>query len=297
MAIHAGEPMAGEPTKDPGAYSNVEYVFEPHSTALPDIRSYVAALWERRPFMMELARSDLRSTRTSTSLGSIWSVLDPLFQGGIYFFLYTVIRGGGSGGANRTFLPVLIAGFFLFSLSLSALGDAGQSIKRSKGLMLNSTFPRAMLPVTSVYKSLLKFIPMFCVLVVLFPLVGGKIGPGIFLLPILFVIQIFIDIGIALCVATLVTLIPDGTNAMNYVNRVLFFATPVVYPVTLLPASAKAIIGWQPLFALFASYQAVFRGGTPSFFLILQAALWAVGLVTVGGNLFLRHEREFALHL
>jgi teichoic acid transport system permease protein len=280
-----------------GAYSDVEYVFEPHSTSLPDVRSYLAALWERRPFMMELARSDLRSTRASTSLGSIWSVLDPLFQGGIYYFLYTVIRGSGSGGRNAKFLPVLIAGLFLLSLSTSALGEAGQSIKRSKGLMLNSTFPRAMLPVTAVYKSILKFIPMAGVLIVLFPLVGGKVGTGLFVLPILFVIQIVLNVGIALLVATFVTLVPDGTNFMNYVNRVLFFATPVVYPVALLPGKAKAIIGWQPLFALFSSYQAIFTGGTPNLFLVLQAALWALALITVGGNLFLRHEREFALHL
>jgi ABC-type polysaccharide/polyol phosphate export permease len=283
--------------KDPGAYSNVEYVFEPHSTALPDVRSYLAALWDRRPFMMELARSDLRTTRTSTALGSLWSVLDPLFQGAIYFFLYTVIRGGGSGGKNQSFLPILIAGFFFFSLSLSALGDAGQSIKRSKGLMLNSTFPRAMLPVTAVYKSLLKFIPMAGVLIVLFPLVGGKIGPGLLMLPLLFAIQIVMNVGIALLVSTFVTLKPDGTNFMNYVNRVMFFATPVVYPVALLPARAKLIIGWQPLFPLFSCYQAVFGGGTPNPFLIIQAAVWAVVLIVVGGNLFLRHEREFALHL
>ena len=73
---------------------------------------------------------------------------------------------------------MLIAGFFLFSLSMAALGEGGQSIKRAKGLMLNSTFPRALLPVTSVYKSLRKFVPSACVFAVLFPLVGGKVGSG-----------------------------------------------------------------------------------------------------------------------
>jgi teichoic acid transport system permease protein len=279
------------------AYSNVEYVFEPHSSTLPNLREYLSALWDRRTFMVELARADLRSTRASTSLGSVWSVLDPLFQGGIYFFLYTVIRGGGSGSKNQTFLPVLIAGFFLFSLSISALGEAGQSIKRSKGLMLNSTFPRAMLPVTAVYKSLLKFVPMVGVLAVLFPLVGGKLGPGLFVLPILFAIQIVMNVGISLLAATFVTLVPDGTNIMNYVNRVLFFATPVVYPASLLPRQAKLLVGWQPLFPLFSSYQAIFSGGMPSIGMIFQSAVWAVVLLIVGGNLFLRHEREFALHL
>ena len=126
---------------EPDKYSDVEYVFEPHSSALPDMREYVAALWERRQFMVELARADLRTLRTSTALGNIWAVLDPLFSAGIYYFLYAVLRRGST---NQTkFLPVLIAGFFLFSLSMAALGEGGSSIKRAKGLMLNSTFPRS----------------------------------------------------------------------------------------------------------------------------------------------------------
>jgi teichoic acid transport system permease protein len=282
-------------TTEPGQYSDVVYVFEPHSPALPDLREYAAALWERRQFMMELARADLRSLRTSTALGNIWSVLDPLFQAGIYYFLFVVLRKGSS---NQTqFLPVLLGGFFLFGLSMAALGEGGASIKRASSLLLASTFPRALLPMTAVYKSLRNFVPSACVFAVLFPLVGGKFGPGIFLLPLLFVIQCVMNIGIALLVSTFVTLVPDATNVMSYVTRVLFFATPVLYPVSLLPASAKLIIAWQPLFPLFASYQAIFSGTVPSVGYIVQAAAWAAVLLFVGTRVFLRHEREFAMHL
>ena len=281
----------------PAEYSDVEYVFEPNSQSLPNIREYVAALWDRRPFMVELARADLRATRTRTALGSIWSVLDPLFQGAIYFFLFVVIRGGKGTTGQPSFLPTLIACFYLFGLSMAALGEGGQSIKRSQSLMLNSTFPRALLPVTTVYKGLRKFVPAACVLVVLYPLVGGKFGAGMLVLPLLFAIQTMMNVGIALLVSTFIVLFPDGQNFMNYVNRVLFFATPVVYPVSLLPPGAKLLIAWQPLFALFSCYQAVFTGGIPSLFLVLQALGWAIALLLIGGNLFLRHEREFALHL
>jgi teichoic acid transport system permease protein len=277
-------------------YSDVEYVFEPHSKTLPDIGEYIAALWERRRFMVELARADLRSTRARTALGSLWSVLDPLFQAGIYFFLFTVIRGGASKGGTQ-FLPILLGDFFLFGLSMAALGEGGSAIKRAKGLMLNSSFPRAMLPVTAVYKSLRKFVPAAAVLALLFPLVGGRLGPGLFVLPLLFAIQVVMNVGIALLVSTFVVLFPDGTNVMNYVSRVLFFATPVVYPASLLPPGAKLLVGWQPLFALFSSYQAVFSGAVPNVFLVLQAMAWALALLVIGANLFLRHEREFALHL
>jgi ABC-2 type transport system permease protein len=126
---------------------------------------------------------------------------------------------------------------------------------------------------------------------------GGKFGPGLFVLPLLFAIQIVMNVGFALLVSTFVVLFPDGQNFMNYVNRLIFFATPVVYPASFLPSGAKLLVGWQPLFALFSAYQAVFSGKVPSVFLVLQALGWAIALLVIGGNLFLRHEREFALHL
>jgi teichoic acid transport system permease protein len=279
----------------PGEYSDEVYVFEPHSPALPDLSKYFAALWERRQFMIELARADLRTLRTSTALGNVWSVLDPMFQAAIYYFLYAVLRKGTTNQIK--FLPVLLGGFFLFQLSLQALGEGGGSIKRSKGLLLASTFPRAILPITSVYKSLRNFVPSACVFAVLFPLVGGKLGSGLFLLPLLFILQTAMSVGIAMLVSTFVTLVPDASNVMTYITRVLFFATPVVYPIALLPASAKIFISWQPLFSLFACYQAILSGGTPSLILMLETAFWAIFLLIVGTRVFLRHEREFAMHL
>jgi teichoic acid transport system permease protein len=274
-------------------YSDVEYVFEPHSATMPNLREYVRGLWARRQFMDELARADLRTSRAHTTLGNLWSVLNPLFQAGIYYFLYTVLRRTSS----HAFLPVLIANFFLFGLSLAALTEAGTSIKRGKGLMLNSSFPRAMLPLTSIYKSLRSFVTAGCVLVVIFPLVGGRPGPGLLVLPLVFTIQVVMNIGIALLVSAYEVLVPDGHNLVGYVNRILFFATPVIYPVALLPAAAKAVLQFQPLFPVFACYQAIFSGGIPNPGWVAASALWAGALLVVGGRYFLKREREFALHL
>jgi teichoic acid transport system permease protein len=276
------------------SYSDVEYVFEPHSSTMPDIHEYLKSLWARRQFMDALARADLRSARARTVLGNLWSVLNPLFQASLYFFLYAVLRPGS---AQAGFLPILVANFFLFGLSMSALSEGGSSIRRGKGLMLNSTFPRALLPVTSVYKALRSFVPAACVLVVIFPLMGGTLGPGLLVLPLLFTLQVVMNVGIALLVSTYVVLVPDGNNLVQWANRLLFFATPVIYPVALLPATAKAILQWQPLYPVFASYQAIFGGDTPSPGLVVLSALWAGALLVVGARVFLKHEREFALHL
>ena len=275
-------------------YSDVEYVFGPHSNALPNVREYLQALWDRRQFMRELASSDLRTQQSGKVLGSLWSVLNPLYQAGIYYFLYAVLRPG----ENQAFLPILIPNFFLFfGLSMAALSDGGSSVKRGRGLMLNSDFPRALLPVTAVYKSLRLFVPAACVLAVIYPLVGGRPGPGFFVLPLLFAIQVVMNVGIALAVSTYEVLVPDGSDLVQWLTRLLFFATPVIYPVALLPPAAKAILQFQPLFPIFASYQAIFGGGSPNPVLVVEAAVWAGALLVIGGRAFLRHEREFALYL
>ena len=75
---------------------------------------------------------------------------------------------------------------------------------------------------------------------------------------------------------------------MGFVQRILFFVTPVIYPVALLPANVKPFIAWQPLFPLFACYQAIFSGQTPNAVLLAETFLWAVTLVVVGGRMFIR---------
>jgi teichoic acid transport system permease protein len=274
-------------------YSDAEYVFEPHSHTLPDVREYLTALWDRRHFMRELAISDLQSQRSGKALGNLWDVLNPLFQAGIYYFLYTVLRAG----SDDDFLPILIANFFLFGLSMTALGEGGSSVKRGKGLMLNSAFPRALLPVTVVYKSLRSFVPAAAVLVVIFPLSGGRPGVGLFVLPLVFTIHVVMNVGLALAAATYVVMVPDGVNVVQWISRVAFFVTPIIFPVALLPSPATTVLQFQPLFPVFASYQAIFGGGVPSLWYVLLSAIWAGVLLVVGGRAFLRHERLFALYL
>lgn len=279
----------------PRQYSDVEYVFDAHSSTVTPLREYLVALWERRRFMVELAKADLKGPRSSTVLGRIWGVLDPLFQAAIYFFLFTVIRGGT--GRSIDFLPVLIADIFLFGLSTAALNDGGRSIRKSKNLMLNSTFPRALLPIASIYKSLLAFVPSALVYAVVHLILGAPIGVGLSLLPLLFLLQTTMSVGIALLVATLVVYFRDAANLINYVTRVLFFTTPVIYPVAQIPSGLRPILIWQPLYPLFASYQKIFSGGVPSAGMIVLVAIWAVVLLAWGVTVFRRHERHFAVHL
>jgi ABC-type polysaccharide/polyol phosphate export permease len=279
------------------AHSGVVFVFEPHSSSRPSVREYVGDLWQRRQFIAALARADLRGARSNTFIGELWAVIDPLFQASIYWFLVTVIRGGRGGSSGVELATLIIASVFLFNLTRVALSEGGRSILRSKGLMLNSTFPRAVLPIAALYKGLLEFLPSLGVYAIIHVVTGRPISQGVFLLPLLFLIQVVMSLGMALVFATLTVYVRDTANLLNYVLRLLIFVTPVIYPVSLLTPTMRAVLQWNPLFALFAAYQEIIMGGVPSAGLVFQSVAWATLFLVVGYRMFVANERAFALRL
>ncbi len=284
-----------DPSIELQPYSDVEFVFEPHASSMPPLREYFRDCWERRHFVVAMAKADLRGPRSRTGLGEIWAVMDPLFQAAIYWFLISTIRAGGGDGNER--LTILVSGIFLWTFSMSALGSGGRSIIKNKGLMLNSTFPRMLLPATEIYKGLLDLGPSLLVYALIHLLLGSPIGAGLFLIPLLIFLQVVISTGIALIFATMTVFVSDMSNALDYILRVLFFTTPILYPVAKLPGAAATLLQINPFFGLFASYQAVITGGMPNPLYLLEAVAWAVVTLVVGVRVFVSRERGFALRL
>lgn len=276
-------------------YSEVEYVFEPHGSNQVPLREYVRDLWDRRRFIEALANAELKGSRSNTVVGELWGVLDPLIQGAVYWFVFSVIRG--SKGNSTEYLTMVIAGVFFFNLTRIALNDGGRAILKGRGLMLNSTFPRALLPLSAVWRGILEFLPAIPVYVLFHLALRAPLGPGIAMLPLLFLLQVLISTGLALILSTAIVIVRDTSNLLNYVMRMLLFITPVIYPVTSLTPTLRLILSINPLFAVFSAYQIIVLGGVPSFGLIVQATLWAVGLMAVGIRVFRKYEHSFALYL
>jgi teichoic acid transport system permease protein len=287
-------PAVEGPSGDDGS-PDVVHVFVPHAAGVPPLRWYMRSLWRRRRFLAALAKAELRGKRSSTALGSIWGLLDPIFQSAIYFFLFVVIRGGE--GRPIEFLPLLIGGIFLFRLTMSALSDGGGSVRKSSNLLLNSSFPRAILPLATVYKALLGFLPSIVVFAGVYAWLGAPPSAELLLLPLLFALVLVVNVGMALLASTVVVFFKDAQNAIQYVSRVFFFTTPIIYPVTLLPDAIRSVLMYQPLFALFAAIQQALAGGPVEIDLIFLALGWAVILLVLGAWMFLRYERAMASRL
>jgi ABC-type polysaccharide/polyol phosphate export permease len=131
-------------------------------------------------------------------------------------------------------------------------------------------------------------------------LAGLPFGAGIFLLPLLFVLQLAMNLGIALLTTTATIFVRDMQNVVGYILRVLFFLTPVIYPVSALNQVGpflQTVIWINPLFPLFAAYQACLTGGVPTAGQVFATIAWTLFYLVLGYRVFVTHERAFAIRL
>mgnify|MGYP003341023924 CR=1 FL=1 len=143
-------------------------VFLPFKGGLPPLGKYMRQLYSRRQFMAAFARSELRRQNYGSAFGQIWLILNPLLLSAVYFLLIVII----SGHANKARYGHLTATLFIFYMVTDAIIVGAKSITSGGRLVLNSAFPRLMLPISAAVVSLFKFLPTLFVLLLFHALLG-----------------------------------------------------------------------------------------------------------------------------
>jgi teichoic acid transport system permease protein len=205
-----------------------------------------------------------------------------------------VLRGGSR---PEAFIPVLISGILHWQVTSLALNQGANSVSGGKNLMLNSTFPRMLLPIASVYTGVLQFAPSVIVIFAALLLLDASITIHILWWLPLFVTQIAICLGIALIFSTAIVFISDMKNLVGYLVRIMFFTSPIIFPLDVIPPDIVNVIRWMPFFGIFANYQRIMSGTAIDTTTYAISLTWAIATMVLGVWLFLRYEREFASHV
>jgi teichoic acid transport system permease protein len=235
------------------------HVYEPHRIGLPPLRPYLRELWRRRQFAREMARTNLRALHFDTALGQLWLILHPLLLTLVYFLLVDILRHGTRG---PTFFAHLMAGLFAFHFFSQAVIQGAKSVVGGGRLILNTAFPRTLLPISSVITAFMRFLPTL----------------GVYA-----VVQVYFR---------------DLSNFLPYLMRIWLYGSPVLYYYVEVPHRFHWIIDANPLTPMLASWSDVLnRGLSPSLSMMAWSLAWAVGALVVGGAFFISREREFAVRL
>ena len=269
-------------------------VYEPFKAGLPPLTRYWKSLWSRRTFISEYSRSELREQHFDSVFGQLWLVLNPLLLSAVYFLLIVII--GGSSDSIR--YAHLTAALFLFYLVANSLTGGVKSITAGQRLILNTAFPRIMLPISAVVIAIFKFLPTLVVFLVIRTLVGLPFSwQMLWAFPVL-LIAMLLALGLAITISCINVYFRDISSFLPYLTRTLLYLSPILYEASALKPELLAIEVVNPLFPLLDSWsRALVHGQAPQASSILAALAWAVGILIIGTYFFLSREREFAVRL
>ncbi len=269
-------------------------VYEPFKAGLPKLGKYWKSLWSRRTFISEFSKSELREQHFDSVFGQLWLVINPLLLSGVYFILIVIIRGG----SDSTRYVHLTATLFLFYLISNSLTGGVKSITAGQRLILNTAFPRVMLPISAVIIAIFKFVPTIFVFLIIKVVVGSKFKVEmLWAIPIL-LITILLALGLAITISCINVYFRDIASFLPYLTRTLLYLSPVLYEASELDPKLRVLEIVNPLFPILDSWSsALVHGQMPEISNMLQGLAWALGIFLIGTYFFLSREREFAVRL
>jgi teichoic acid transport system permease protein len=289
-------PTIHRPHRREDEFTGERHVFVPHSVGLPPLGSYVRELWRRREFAVELARTKLREQNFDTAFGQLWLVLNPLLMALVYFILVDILRASDS--RNSEFFAHLVAGLFLFQIVQNSMTVGVRSVTKGGRLILNSAFPRALLPLSAVITAFMRFLPTIVIYIPIHLASGLPVNANLLWCVPIVALFLLTASGLAMLVAAAQVYFRDLSNFLPYALRIWLYVSPVLYYTDEVPQRYKWILDINPVAGLLTAWSDVLNAGhAPEAGAMLQGAAWGVGIFVAAGLFFLSREREFAVRL
>lgn len=246
--------------------------------AVLSTREYLAAMWNRREFAIEVPLQQLRSTHQTTLLGNVWHLGNPLLFVAVYYLIFGVIFEVNRGVDH--FLLWLTMGVFAFQLTSKTVLGGANAITNNTGLIRAIKFPRALLPVSVVISQLLSFGIEIGLLAVMVLLGGVGISRRWLLLPFVLIAHTALNLGGALIAARLNDTFKDIQQIIPFMFRLLMYLSGVMFPLERILSGLDGrpwlvtIFSLNPVARIIDLYRWVFLGTTlTGSYLVAAAAI------------------------
>ena len=264
----------------------------------------VVGVWQARHVLRYLVRRDLAVKYQQSVMGYLWSLIEPIGIGLIYYFVFIVVigRGGRLSGTipESQYILYLMAGIFSFMWTSGVLSQATSALTGQKNLITTMNVPREVFPVGRVFARSAELLAGVPILVVIALLVGAGIKWSLLLLPVAMLVQGTFLIGVALFLSSINVMLRDVERFMRMIQRLIFYSSPILYPLVLvqetdaLPGWAKLLYLANPLVGIVELHHAVwFPGLFPSPGLLVSCLVGV--LVTLGAGWLVFRRLESAV--
>ena len=246
-------------------------------------RRYLHSLWL-------LSARDLKVRYSTSFLGYLWSVLDPLVMSAIYWFVFTQIFHRDVG--EEPYIVFLISALLPWVWFNASVSDFTRAFKKDARLVRSTAIPRSIWVNRIVLSKGMEYLfslPVLVLFAVFAP--GTQFGWGILWMPVAMLLQTVLLVGLGLLVAPLCVLFVDLERTTALILRAMFYATPIIYNVTDLPGMFQTLGAFNPLAGIFMLYRMPFFPDQWNAFTLVVSVIMTLAIFALGMWVFRKMER------
>ncbi len=251
------------------------------------------AVWEYRELLYFLVWRDVKVRYKQTALGAAWAILQPLAM----MVVFTVIFGNlarlpSEGIPYPVFAFAALLPWNYFS---GAFARSSGSLVASANLITKVYFPRLVIPISGVAAGLVDFGLAFVVLIGLMVWYGVMPTLAILWLPVFLLVAAGASLGVGLWLSALNVRYRDVQHIVPFLSQLWMFATPVVYPASLVPEQWRLLYWLNPMAGVVEGFRWALVGqGQLPWSMLALSALVTLLLLASGTVYFAQMEKTFA---
>jgi lipopolysaccharide transport system permease protein len=219
------------------------------------------SLYRHRDLLSQFTRREIEGRYKGSYLGMIWPLIIPLLLLGIYTFIFSVVfkvKWLGSGEINQgEFALTLFAGLIAFTVFSETITRSPSLIVSNPNYVKKVIFPLEILPVSVLGAALFQGFISVVILIAGELILLGTVSAKVFLLPLFMIPLAGFSLGLSWFLSSLGVYLRDIGYAIGIVVQILFFLSPIFYPIEAVPERFRIFIKLNPLTGILEGFRQV----------------------------------------
>lgn len=264
------------------------------------IHLHLKEVWRYKDLLYLYVKRDFISAYKQTILGPLWFFIQPIFS----TLIYTLVFGGIAQISTDGLPPMLfyMSGILCWNFFSDCLGRSSGTFMGNAGVFSKVYFPRLVVPIAGLASAILKMfiqLSLFFSIYLYFLYNGSPIGvnSAVLLFPFLIIMMAGIGFGIGIIISSVTIKYRDLNILFSFAIGLMMYITPVIYPLSAIPAkygAFKWIIQLNPLSSIVEVFRFGMLGtGSLSWEGLLYSGIFTFIIVLIGIITFNKVERRF----
>ncbi len=267
------------------------------TTKLSPVDAFQSA-WQNRNLLLQLWKRDFAARYKSGILGVTWALLNPLLMLALYSFVFVSVfkmRWGSGPDVQGNFVLLLFSGLIVHGFFAEFITRAPQLVLSNVSYVKKVIFPLELLPLVPLLGAAINFLVGIVLISLMLFYLQGSIPPTIVLVPIVMAPFALLVLGLTYFLSATGVFVRDLAHLVGIVVTIAMFASPVLFPMEVVPAAYRPVLYLNPLTVIVEQVrEVVILGVVPDWRVTLVYWLAALLIFAGGFSWFQTIRKGFA---